>query len=484
MIERIRQNPLFDDNPLALAISFLLIAVLLAGVSLALFMYKPGSVGLMTNEYVKEEAYYFDILDIQGPYLQLTVGPGLIIPTYRGQQVSGAVILGSGEYSLDLPGEYSAVLYETLHTVAVKDQFTEVYLPGSYQRLQNLKDLASAQPITDYQFLDRARAIIEENSNDLSNLKMFGVTRQFITASGSIPVRINGQHHGPLHFVQGGDIVISYPAYDNLVLRFPASTSQQIPFFLLFAKPAIIPISIAIFVTAGALILLMIMLLTIDIDSAFELDRFKHLGRAAETLVLITVLGLAGAGNWIAARHSLSTTGQSLIALGLLVLVLNVTRARHLQFIDLGLTLRNIWRSVVSAALVGFAVVCVGTLSYPRGIQDMDSASFVDLTVWSFLIVGLARELLMRGYVLTSLTRLLGRFWGLVVTSLASSLLYFVPLLLTAGLHGLHPTHYSQAAIVFGMATLTGYLYQRTGNIAAPSIARGIIEFLPKIAMF
>lgn len=102
-------------------------------------------------------------------------------------------------------------------------------------------------------------------------------------------------------------------------------------------------------------------------------------------------------------------------------------------------------------------------------------------TLYAYLFVGPAEELLFRGYIQSRLNQAFGRpwrffgvswGWGLIMTSVLFGLWHVVfrPTDPTAWLHGLWTVF---AGFLFG------YLREKTGSLVAPSILHGVLNYVP-----
>jgi membrane protease YdiL (CAAX protease family) len=227
-------------------------------------------------------------------------------------------------------------------------------------------------------------------------------------------------------------------------------------------------------------------------------------------LALLLALGLAGAAAVLPVRTAVA---RCLEALALVPLYILLTASLPWFFLDRQLWLPVIYalvlvlclwhlqgryvsivrllglhlgrRGLARAALLGLAIgIPSGTVEYivlPQpAVPVLDAATLLRDVVYMLFFVGLGEELLFRGIIQRELTEAIGWKWGLFLASLLFSIM--------------HLTWRSAPELVFTFlaGAFFGYLYRRTGNLAACTVYHAVNNvmlvaiaphFLPGLAL-
>ena len=149
-----------------------------------------------------------------------------------------------------------------------------------------------------------------------------------------------------------------------------------------------------------------------------------------------------------------------------LVLCLWHLQARFVSMVGLlGLNLG--WRGLARAALLGLAIgIPSGTIEYlvlPQpAVPVLGASTLLRDVVYMLFFVGLGEELLFRGIIQRELTEAVGWKWALFLASLLFSIM--------------HLTWRSAPELVFTFlaGAFFGYLYRRTGNLAACTVYHAV----------
>jgi uncharacterized protein len=180
--------------------------------------------------------------------------------------------------------------------------------------------------------------------------------------------------------------------------------------------------------------------------------------RCTDSLALVPVYILLTASiPWFFFHQQLWTPAVYSLVLALCLWHIQARRLSFSRLAGLHLTWRQLWRPLLLGAAIGtptgfleYLVLQVPapspTFAWPYLLRD---------TLYMVVFVGLGEELLFRGLIQTDLSRALGRHWGLLL----GSVLFMV----------MHLTWRSvpELVFVFFAGGLMGYLYLRTGNLAA-----------------
>ena len=174
----------------------------------------------------------------------------------------------------------------------------------------------------------------------------------------------------------------------------------------------------------------------------------------------------------------------SFIGYGLVLICLIIAeKYGKIDYLDLGLR-RDRLRYGYGLALVTAAIIIISAYGLPTGFTVSGMEPLVSLPI-IFLLTGLPREMVWRGYIQAVLTRQLGINRGLLVMVLMASVVRFIFLIATEPWMLTYPYTYLEVLILApGLAAILGYLYLRTENILACALLHSLIIWLPAIITY
>jgi len=178
---------------------------------------------------------------------------------------------------------------------------------------------------------------------------------------------------------------------------------------------------------------------------------------------------------------------SSLFAFGgyglILICLVVAEKYGKIDYLDLGLR-RDRLRYGYGLALVTTAIIIISAYGLPTGFAVSGMEPLISLPV-IFLLIGLPREMIWRGYIQAVLTRRLGINQGLLAMILMASAVRFIYLITTEPWMLTYPYTYLEALILApGLAAILGYLYLRTENILACALLHSLIIWLPTIIIY
>lgn len=240
------------------------------------------------------------------------------------------------------------------------------------------------------------------------------------------------------------------------------------------------------------LIYLLFILITIMIIMIFTLDHrysryWYHLASTPPSrfalcslIAIIPVLALSDIVPALLQKSSLYT----FIGYGLILICLIIAeKYDKIDYLDLGLR-RDRLRYGYGLALGTAAIIILSAYGLPSGLTVSGMEPLLSLPV-IFLLTGLPREMVWRGYIQAVLTRRLGINQGLLVMVLMASVVRFIYLIATEPWMLTYPYTYLEALILApGLAAVLGYLYLRTENILACALLHSLIIWLPAIIIY
>jgi hypothetical protein len=458
-------------------------ALIAGALALGLFFISPSSIGLLREEYVGQEVLSFQRVVVDDPYLKIDVKDGQLVPTYRGPRVTGVVILGNGLYRLVPPPEQADVLSATLASGNLQDSFTAIYLPLTYQELEEMKDRSSAKPTDSPPSLERARTIVSDLKRELRLVGIFGVNREFQSGAESEAIQIFGDQFGRVRMYLGRQVTLNFPS-SGLRFSFPNLYSGTGMFFLVYAQPKVLPISVLLLAVMVGFLGAMVYVLTVDSNPAYThrsiIEREAELrdwppraslyaaGIISFYLILAALVGAYLPGRIIGTLADLVVAG----------FILRLFLRAKVTWKRLGLRREELTRSLLVGGAVGFLTVSAGALSFPAGLQHLSPLGLVRQFYWSFLVIGLARTVIFHAYLQTWLQNRHGRVRGLVATAFLVGILFSLPAALIRGT-AILPALLENVVVVPAMTALNGFLFQRTGNVFGPALSRALVDFLP-----
>lgn len=168
--------------------------------------------------------------------------------------------------------------------------------------------------------------------------------------------------------------------------------------------------------------------------------------------------------------------GYSVIIIFLIILA----RFNKIDYLDLGLRRDRIKHGYMLAVITSVLIIMT-TKGLPGGIDvgGYETASHFSLL---FLLIGLPREIIWRGYIQTFLSRQLGPNWGLFLMILLVAITRYLVILATEPWMIHYPYTYLEIAVLApGTAAILGYLYLRTENVLSCALLHSLLIFLPSI---
>jgi membrane protease YdiL (CAAX protease family) len=154
-----------------------------------------------------------------------------------------------------------------------------------------------------------------------------------------------------------------------------------------------------------------------------------------------------------------------------------------IDYLDMGLRRDRIGYGYHLAIIAALLIIgAVGGL--PSGLQFDGIKAFLYLPAL-YLLVGLTREMLWRGYIQTMLSRRLGPTKGFFYMVLMAALVHLAIMAITTPWMLTYPYAYLETLVLVpGMAAILGYLYLRTENILACALLHSLILWLPGIILY
>ncbi len=474
-------------NPMGLVLLVLSVAVVLGVISLVLLVLSPESVGLLKEETPGDDVYQFETLDVEGRYIQLHLADGLMVPAYRSGEVSGVVLFSRGEYVITFSEPQATEFAATFGTTSIRDSLVAMYVPGSYQDFERLREAARATP-ADVDIGQEAQALLNDVRRDPRFVRVLGVFRLLVPVQRSRILYLYGETFGQVRYEEGPQVSVTFVALDGRKFSFtdPRLVAPGLTPPATGASGS--PLGLVIFSASVVLLLLLVFILTLDMDPPALVHPPEGPGTDREAYPIrqagaVAVILLADLG-FRAFSLQRGWPAESLVWLhGAMAAGLAAIAWRQGALARLGITTHHLARGVVIAVILAGFTLVAASLAYPAGLKPASAGRVVAGFVWSVGVFGLSREIVFRGFIQASLQRRWGLVPGLLVTAWLGGLLYFLPrAALYPGMAGDFAVHGLLLVPYTGL--LAGYLFQRTGNVFASATLQGLLDFLPRILRF
>ncbi len=482
-----------EKHPLGYLLALGLLSTVLGMAILLILTFYPGVLGQSTSYRLADEALRFRNLEAEFQHLNLSIPHGYIVPVLRTGAVRGIVILGQGQFHLGEDLQDDMISKTGHYTVA--DTFPALFAPISYSQLDNIRYALGAEEVPSSALQARAAAWLERTSAPES-LDFFGTARRVYVEPSDILIHLMGDTHGQIVYQErpaDQGVVVTFTDLANYRIDLPAGHRPEMagelwgasvgasPFWVLMA------FTILLFLLFGCLIAI----LTVDLSGERRPLLLGPLSRREIIILAVMVAIMVPAQLFILPA---GTQGPGLLppAGWIIPLCLAFLGAglstwiglhkrgpsglRHLV-LALGLWPWRPLRSLFLGCLVGWLTFMVAYGAVPAVGQFNLSPGWWMQILWTILAWGLFQEVLYRGFFQTQFQRWLGSGIGLLTSALLVGVILSTPILADPGLSMGH--FLRQGLLLSPLAALvSGYLFDRTGDLWAASVARGVYAFL------
>lgn len=398
----------------------------------------PGAFGSPPPEYEIKEIYEFEPWAFKlGDLAVFYPAGGMIVPLYRLEKQEAVLIIGAGEYHNGkhaLPVEEHAGMFVVINKEAFEDQRGDIIF----------------LPVEDEETRREAARIYE--------------------AQQGLPVI--WQRVIPLAFAPHGGSIYYY---------FLSSEGEPVVPPVLVDPSVNVCIAMVIYTLFIAVVLLVLYIFSLDHHTT-RYWKFIYCARPGR---LVVGMAFASAGLALGGELVPLLTGwpDYTLAMGYLAcigLLFILSRYKMIDFLDFGLRPDMARHGYLMAAAAAVMFIIMAR-DIPQNFVFNGMGTIMEFLTL-FLLIGLARELIWRGYIQTTLGRRFGATAGLILTVILSGLIHFTVLALTAPWLLSYPYTYVEAAVLVpGVAAVLGFLYLRTENILSCALLHSLLLFLPRI---
>lgn len=429
-----------NRNYLVSLIALLGVIALLAALAFLLTYYMPGIFAGPPVEYEMKELYSFEPWAFKLGRLEVTYPEGgLILPLYRDEKQEAAIILARGEYELPegLPPHQSPA---------------GIFMVINEHLFDELRGCVIFMPSEDAD----ARRDAERICKQQPGLPV--IWKKVI----------------PLTFV---------PAADSIYYYFISEKGEALLPPTLEEPPAKLYSSLALYAALIAIMLLMLTIFSLDHRPSRYWENLYQVSPGKKSLLLAGAAALpALGGELLPLFKSLPDYSFLFGYMASLALLIVLSHLRIIDHWDTALR-RNTFHKGYFMAIAAALMFMLITRGVPGQCPINDIKSVAGL-LFSICIIGLARELIWRGYIQTMLGRQWGATAGLLLTALLAGLVHFI--IVALGSPELLSYPYTMVELLIlapGSAIVLGYLYLRTENIICCALLHGLLLSLSSLTI-
>ncbi len=250
---------------------------------------------------------------------------------------------------------------------------------------------------------------------------------------------------------------------------------------VLLQQPVIPFLAALFYLLLFAMILLVLAIFTADHHyTPYTKQLLQTPPRKTNLVALFPVLLLTMGGELLSLSGVTPAATASAGYWAAILLLICLARSGHIDYLDFGLRRETVLRGYFMAVAAA-AMLAVVTSGIPKGIAFAGWDTGATL-IRLFVVAGLAREAIWRGYVQTTLSRRFGTTTGLFLTVPVAVTVHLTLLLFTAPWKFAYPyTLVEIAVLVPGLTLVLGFVYLRSENIAACAFLHALVLFLPQI---
>lgn len=466
-------------NPAGLLLAGIIAGVILGAVTLAVLIIGPHDPAPATEATAGADVVAFSRFNWTAGPLEIHLSDGFLVHAVQNGEVTGAVLLGHGHYSITFPPAYANRLAPLAGGPRLRDLFVAAFLPGDYQAVERLRDAAvkaEAPAEALASAVQEAQAVLGRVHAEAFPARPAGF---FFAALGveTRPAMLFGHTYGTVGYELGAEARVTLYDRGAAVAAFPYPDTAQFGYER--GAPRSSLLRVLIFAGAAGLLLILVFILTADMEIPGPLPA----GVGPPQLWAVGAILLADVGmRW--ASLALRWPPEAIPAAQLVLAGLVVAAAaRHRALPVVGITRRYLGRGLLIAAAVGFFGAVAGALSFPTGIKPIDPGAAVGILLWPAGLGSVARELLYRGVIFTGLEGRWGTLPALAASAWLGGLAYLVPrLVLFPEVAGSFLA--TGLVLVPAVGLLSGMMFLRSRNVVAAGGLAAFLDVFPRLLSF
>lgn len=435
-------------NPVGRTFLGLIFAFIFGTMALFLTVFAPDQLGKVDVSYQLKETYKFDQWTINYDFLTLDFPEGgHIIPGYRADRITNMLIIAKGTATFEASDSFktrSEIIFPLV------DQVSEVIIPIHHEDFDRLKrDTIFIEEEVSYPaqyLLER----LESSKKLLFNLNVMGMDKHVPPTPRSVMLTLNTSLHGNLDYKEDRVVTLSS---DNLDYSFNHPIGQNI-----YPVPNIHKSNLLYNLTLMLAFLGLVAFLTTDFESTSNIKGY------IDTIpVFLHILGLTSymyLSRWLTLHFTLGYSFQlALVMLPAIYLSYWLYIAR-VPLMDVGVTYEKMIKCILISVIIFYLLFLSTTFELiPPQFDEITS-----LALSLFLI--LITQFIIRGFIQSTFEAFLGKWGGLLVTSVLVSGLFIMDAWLFNNSNNLHLVFSGY----FSLSMIISYSYQRTNSILTPSL--------------
>ncbi len=418
-------------NYLVSLIILLTVIAVLAAAAFLLAYYLPGTFAGPPFRYETKELYCFEPWSFNLDQIEAEFPEGgLILPLYREDKQEAAIIFAEGEYRISeqpLSGKKPS----------------GIFLVIDEKEFEMIRGCVILLPCDDTEAKQRMDRIYDRQPG-LPTIWSSVVPLTFTPAAGS----------SYYYFIsEKGERLLP-----------PVLNEPQVKLYA----------SLALYAALIAIILLMMTIFTLDHRPSRYWETLYQVKPEKTALQAAAAVALLALGGELLPLYT-SLPEYSFLAgyLAAIVLIIFMCYKGIIDFWDTGLNRNALLNGYLIAVAAAFMFMII-TRGVPR--QFSLNVQSVGALLFSVFIIGLARELIWRGYIQTMLGRRCGATAGLLLTTLLAGLFHYAVVALGSPELLSYPyTMVELLVLAPGTALVSGYLYLRTENILCCALLHGFL---------
>lgn len=425
-------------NYLVSLIILLAIIAVLAAVAFFLAYYLPGTFAVPPFSYETKELYSFEPWTFKLDDLEVSYPEGgLILPLYRDEKQEAAIIFADGEYKFfgqPLSDQDPAGIFMVIN----ENSFEEI----------------------------RGCVIFLPSDDTETKLKVNRIYEQ------QLGLPVIWKKVIPLTFVPAAGSTYYYFISESGELLLPPVLNEH---------PKKLYGSLGLYTILTIIVLLMITIFSLDHRPSRYWESLYQTRPGKTALRLTAAVAILALGGELlpilSGLPEYSLLSGYVLAIALFMIL---SYYRIIKVWDIGLNRNALLNGYFMAIAVALMFMII-TRGVPQQLSFTGIKSVAGL-VYSIFIIGLARELVWRGYIQTILGRQWGAAAGLLLTALLAGLVHFVTVALASpGLLSYPYTLVELLILAPGSAIVLGYLYLRTENILCCALLHGLLLSLSSL---
>ncbi|QNO14851.1 CPBP family intramembrane metalloprotease [Alkalicella caledoniensis] len=436
-------------NPVGRTFLGLIFAFLFGISALFLSIFYSSHLGDMSTPYDIKETYKFDSWVINYDFLTLDFPQGgYVVPGYQNDRISSVLIIAEGRMKLDTSDSFK--LNSDL-TFPMEDTISEVIIPIHHEDFDRLKkDTIFIQEEINYP-IDYLKERFDSASDLFFRGNILGVEKIIPPKPRTVLLKINSAQFGYINYKEDSIVTLTS---ETVGYSFSHPIGHRI------YPPKNSSLAMVIYNLLLSLAFLgLIAFLTTDIDNKSPI-KTGHLDSLSTTLHMVGFLGYVYLIKWLSITYYLESVILIILYLLPVCYLIYCMITAKVSMDYLGIKKEKVIKSIMVSIVIFYLWFITATFEiFPTSTYD--STSLVKVLIIVFL-----GQIILRGFIQTTLELVVGKWLGLF---LSSFLIMVLPLINYLG--SFNSTNWLLTMMgYFAITLITSYSFQRTRNILTPTL--------------